>query len=124
MFTDSSPASRTSAHKSFEIGSFRDYQWLILPENTSRSMGISSYLCPSLTFKQLDLCSKCPRLSLTNLAYNASATNTAKALINAGYRNWSSLENAMVRAKEQSSKKFWSEASSAENEPRLCCSIF
>lgn len=57
-------------------------------------------------------------MSRTNFAYKLPATMTATALIATGYWNCSGREKAIVVAYEQSSKKFWKEASREEKDPR------
>lgn len=68
---------------------------------------------------QRGTCNKWPLLLLTKLANNTPARYIANGLIRTGYRNCSGLERMMVTAYEQSSKAFWMDASTEENEP-LC----
>ncbi len=71
------------------------------------------------TFKQAGGWNKWPRRRRTKNAYSPPAIYTAAMLITSGQWNCSGRENAMVVAKESNSKKFWKEASTLENAPRL-----
>src|SRR4051812_4042062 len=85
---------------------------------SSSMEGSTLYLVLPSRLKHFEACNKCSLFCLTNAAKHNELTVTAPQLIYIGYLKSPGREKIIVVAKEANSKKFWSETSMAEKEPR------